>query len=252
MARNRGKKALYEVMSKGRLKPRYSKTAEQMYPKKTDDVRPVAETKPAADSPKAVPKWWRKPRMIQFNNGRIEFSMPYQIAIAVLLFLILLILTAYQLGQYSQPTRLQASTRAVRQTSATNQENQAGQATADTGRPSMSTDDTLQAGRQAEPDKSAGDHVIVLAEYKRHLDLVPAQAHFDKYNINTEIVMENGRYFLQTKDRYRNPDKPGTDGYEAKKIITEIGAKYKGNAPAGYESFAPHYFSDAYGKKVKE
>ena len=63
--------------------------------------------------------------------------------------------------------------------------------------------------------------------------------------------MENGRYFLQTKDRYSNPDKSGTNGYEAKKMITEVGAKYKGNAPAGYESFAPHYFSDAYGKKVK-
>jgi hypothetical protein len=252
MARNRGKKALYEVMSKGRLKPRYGKTVEQMYPKKTDEVRPVTERKPAAESRKTVPKWWRKPRMIQFNTGRIEFSMPYQIAIAVLLFLILLVLTAYRLGQYSQPTKLQGPVRSTRPASAANQDDQVRQATVDAGQSFMPTDDTLPAGRQTESDKSAGDHVIVLAEYKSHMDLVPAQAHFDKYNINTEIVMENGRYFLQTKDKYSNPDKPGTDGYEAKKIITEIGAKYKGNAPAGYESFAPHYFSDAYGKKVKK
>jgi hypothetical protein len=251
MARNRGKKALYEVMSKGRLKPRYDKTVEQMYPKKVDEVRPVTERRPAAESSKTVPKWWRKPRMIQFNTGRIEFSMPYPIAIAVLLLFILLILFAYRLGQCFQPTGLQVP-RSVRPTSMTEQDNQAGQVTADTSRALASTDDALQASRPVEPDKSAGDHVIVLAEYKRHLDLVPAQAHFDKYNINTEIVMENGRYFLQTKDKYNNPDKPGTDGYEAKKIITEIGAKYKGSAPAGYESFAPHYFSDAYGKKVKE
>ena len=241
MARNRGKKALYEVMSKGRLKPQYGKAAEQMYPKKTDDERPVAERKPATESPKTVPKWWRKPRMIQLNTGRIEFSMPYPIAIAVLLFLILLIVFAYRLGESSLPTKLQGPVKSARQPSAINQDNQVGQATVD----------IPQAGRQAGPDKLTGDHVIVLAEYKRHLDLVPAQAHFDKYNINTEIVMENGRYFLQTKDRYSNPDKSGTNGYEAKKMITEVGAKYKGNAPAGYESFAPHYFSDAYGKKVK-
>ncbi len=251
MARNRGKKALYEVMSKGRLKPRYNKTIEQMNPRKPDDDRPVIERKPAVESSKTVPKWWRKPRMIQLNTGRIEFSMPYQIAIALLLFLILLILTSYRLGQFSQPTRLQASTRSVRQAAATNQENQTERATTDAGRPFITTDNASLGSRQAEPDKLTGDHVIILAEYKRHLDLVPAQAHFDKYNIDTEIVMDNGQYFLQTKDKYNNPDKPGTDGYEAKNIITEVGAKYKGNAPAGYESFAPHYFSDAYGKKVK-
>ena len=250
MARKRGKKALYEVMSKGRLKPRYSKTVEQMYPKKTDDVKPVLERKSVTESSKTVPKWWRKSRMIQFNTGKIEFSIPYQIAIAALLFLILLIVTAYRIGQ-SKPIGLQVP-RSVRQPTTIGQDNQQGQATADASRPLISTDETLQDGRQAKTDKSTGDHVIVLAEYKRHLDLVPAQAHFDKYNINTEIVMENGRYFLQTKDRYSNPDKPGTDGYEAKKVITGVGAKYKGNAPAGYESFAPHYFSDAYGKKVKK
>lgn len=251
MARNRGKKALYEVMSKGRLKPRDNKTIEQMHPGKPNDDRLVTERKPTVESSKTLPKWWRKPRMIQFNTGRIEFSMPYQLAIALLLFLILLVLFAYRLGQLSQPTSLQASTRSVRQATATEQENQTERATADAGRSLMTTGDVSLGSSQTEPDKLTGDHVIILAEYKRHLDLVPAQAHFDKYNINTEIVMENGRYFLQTTDRYNNPDKPGTDGYEAKKIITEVGAKYKGSAPAGYESFAPHYFSDAYGKKVK-
>ena len=77
------------------------------------------------------------------------------------------------------------------------------------------------------------------------------QAHFSEYGIETEIVAERGHYFLQTKERYDNPDKPGTDGYKALQRIKEIGAKYKGKAPPGYETFAPNYFSDAYGKKVK-
>ena len=251
MARRRGKKALYEVMSKGRLKPQYNKTVEQMYPKKPNDNKPVTERTSAVEGSKTVPKWWRKPRMLQINAGRIEFSMPYTIAIALLLFLILMVLFAYRLGQSSQPTSLQSSTRSTMQTSTTGQGNQTERATADAGRLLTVNDNESMDSSQAKPDKSTGDHIIILAEYKRHLDLVPVQEHFDKYNINTEIVMENGRYFLQTKDRYDNPEKPGTDGYEAKKIIADAGAKYKGNAPAGYESFAPHYFSDAYGKKVK-
>jgi hypothetical protein len=63
--------------------------------------------------------------------------------------------------------------------------------------------------------------------------------------------MEKGSYFLQTKNRYNNPGTPGTDGYKALQKIIEVGAKYKGQAPPGYVTFAPNFFSDAYGKKVK-
>jgi hypothetical protein len=63
--------------------------------------------------------------------------------------------------------------------------------------------------------------------------------------------MEKGRYFLQTKNRYDNPGTPGTNGHKALQEIISVGAKYKGKAPPSYETFAPHFFSDAYGKKVK-
>ena len=79
----------------------------------------------------------------------------------------------------------------------------------------------------------------------------PVQAHFAEYGIETEIVMENGSYFLRTKNRYDNPRTPGTDGYEALQEIIKVGAKYKGKAPPNYETFSPRFFSDAYGKKVK-
>ena len=64
--------------------------------------------------------------------------------------------------------------------------------------------------------------------------------------------MENGIYFLQTKNRYENFGRPGTDGFNAIQRIAQVGAEYIGQAPEGFETFAPHYFSDAYGKKVED
>ena len=78
---------------------------------------------------------------------------------------------------------------------------------------------------------------------------MPVQKFFEENGILTEIVLENGRYFLQTKNRYKSTKTPGEAGYEMKLRIAEIGANYK--APPGYETFAPHYFSDAYGKLVE-
>jgi len=101
------------------------------------------------------------------------------------------------------------------------------------------------------PAKSTGNNVIVLAEYGARAALEPVQKHFAEYGIETEIVIENGRYYLQTIETYDNPATAGTNGYEARQNIIQIGAAYKGKAPEGYETFAPHYFKDAYGKKVK-
>jgi len=81
--------------------------------------------------------------------------------------------------------------------------------------------------------------------------LVPVQEHFAEHRIETEIVIENGRYYLQTVGTYDNFTTAGTNGYEALQKIIKIGAAYKGRAPEGYETFAPHYFDDAYGKKVR-
>ncbi|MHC4322615.1 MAG: hypothetical protein ACYST3_10110, partial [Planctomycetota bacterium] len=104
----------------------------------------------------------------------------------------------------------------------------------------------------AEPviPKSTGNNVIILQQFGAREDLRPVQAHFEEYGIETEIVMENGNYFLRTKNRYDNPRTPGTDGYKALQKIIEVGPKYKGKAPPNYETFAPRFFTDAYGKKV--
>ena len=80
--------------------------------------------------------------------------------------------------------------------------------------------------------------------------MAPVQTHFAGYGIATEIANWGGQYFLITKDRYDNLSTPGTEGYKALQRIVEVGAKYKGKAPEGFETFAPHYFKDAYGMKV--
>ena len=77
------------------------------------------------------------------------------------------------------------------------------------------------------------------------------QKHFAEYGIETEIFRQNNSYFLVTRNRYDNPSKAGTDGYKARQQIIKVGAEYKGKAPQGYETFAPHFFKDAYGKKIK-
>lgn len=250
MARNRGKKALYEVMSKARNRPGYGRTLERMHPRKPDEDRPAEGRKRAAEAPKAAAAWLRKPRIVQVNAGRVEFSMPYQIAVALLLGLILVILAAFRLGQRSAPAEQPAATEQGSEKPGIGQENATGRTTTDTMPSQASAETILPKPEEAVPAESTGNNVIVLVEYGTLADLGPVQAHFAENGIETEIVMQNGRYFLQTKNTYDNPATPGTDGYEALQKIIAVGAKYKDRAPAGYETFAPNFFKDAYGKRI--
>jgi hypothetical protein len=266
MTRNRGKKALYEVMSKARVKPDRGKIVEHLQPTKPIDNAPAAGrmstgrlTTESAGAAKSAAKWWRKPRIVQLNAGRIEFSMPYQIAVVLLLVLIFLLLASYRLGQLSHPAegrqmdRQEPATHGIRQPEPATQQmdntKPAERAISNVSPPSAGPENVTAKTEVTEPVKPTGNNVIVLVEFERLADLSPVQAFFSEHGIELEIVPEAGRYFLQTKQRYDNPATPGTDGYKAKQRIAEVGKEYK--APAGYEPFAPNYFSDAYGKKAK-
>jgi len=253
MVRNRGKKALYEVMSKARVKSEPAKVVEHLRPTKPDEEALAVKQKESAIVTKSTAKWWRKPRIVQLNAGRIEFSMPYQIAVVLFLGFIFVVIAAYRLGQASYPAQQQEQQ--VMQS-------EAEQLDTDTERPIVPTssnieqpqtsepaEDTTAGTEVTEPVESTGDNVIVLAQYTSVPDLAAVQTYFDKFDIKLRIVPEDGRYFLQTIQRYDNPSKPGTDGYDALQKIKKIGKDYK--APKGYETFAPNYFQDAYGKKVK-
>ena len=249
MARNRGKKALYEVMSKAKVKPGPDIIVEQLHPKKADEPEPEKEKKPVLEKPRTATQWWNKPRIVQYNGGRIEFSLHYQIAIAIVLGLILLVLIAYRLGQLSMAKQETAGP--VRLTNNETLENRTGQNDRTEMQQAEPVTQDPPAKQAVVPAQSTGNNVLVLTQYGARADLVPVQEFFAKNGIELDIVLENGRYFLQTKKTFDNPNNPGTDGYKMKQIIAKIGAAYKNEAPEGYQKFAPHYFSDAYGKKVK-
>ena len=245
MVRNKRKKALYEVMSKARDKPGYGRTLEKMRPKSSDESKSAVN----AETSKATARWMRKPKIVQFNFGRIEFSMPYPLAFALVLGLIVLVLATFRLGYYLTDQRAISTaveTPQIKPTTPMERE------AADIREPPAPVEDStlLDEVKPTQP-KSTGNNVIVLVEFGARADLVPVRAHFAEYGIDTEIVMEKGRYFLQTKNRYDNPGTPGTNGYKALQKIIEVGAKYKGKAQPPFETFAPNFFSDAYGKKVK-
>jgi hypothetical protein len=268
MAKNRGKKALYEVMSKARAKQGYGKTLERMHLKKTEEVKPAIEQpKPDAEKAKAAADWWKKPRIAQFNAGRFEFSVPYQVAIVLGLVLVTLLLASYRLGQNSVVPGQLAADEPGQEVETIEQESTAELATANMPEPALpveyvpptqdmspNEDVTRDVEEEVEPVKPKGKNAIVIARSGRIVDLHPVVEHFATHGIALKIdSLEGGQYLLQTKEQYeRDPAIPGTDGFEAKREIISVGALYKGKAPTGCDTFAPHYFSDAYGRKVED
>jgi hypothetical protein len=230
MMRNTKKKALYEVISTAKSKTDF----EQLHPQ-------VSAGNTSADSePGVLPsviRWIRKPRFVQFNAGRIEFSMPYQVAVATLLGLILVILLAFRLGQ-----RL-----ASNDASAVSPAKQA--AAGKTAEQSSRTADS-SAARSDRAKQQSGRNRIVIQMFQVSSHLEPVKEYFDKLGVETEIIERNNWYYLVTKNKYDNIDKPGTDGYAAKQKITELGAGYK--APQGFETFGAKPFSGAFGMKFEE
>lgn len=244
MARSRGRKSQYEVMRQGRLKPSYGKVLQQQQAK-TQEKPESAAPVPDVAKPTARIELWARPKAIQVNAGRIEISLPYQWAVAIVLGLVLVVLVAFRLGQIDQ--RVANSATGIQETG---QESPPPRDPGGTDQARVPGQETLRRDAGTDADVGKGDNVIVLVQYHRLADLAPVRQHFAEYGVQTEIVQQGGTYFLITKNRYDNPDSPGTDGYRAKQKIIEVGARYKGKAPEGCETFAPHYFRDAYGKKI--
>ncbi len=252
--RDRGRKALYEVMSQTRQKTGNSDTIERLHPQKIAQDKPVSEQNTVVNEPKTTIPWWKKPRIVQFNSGRIELSVPYQIAVVVAMGLVLVLLLTFRLGQYSAPTPpKQATPQRIPGNASTNPAARTGTNTntgSSGGTTPTRTTVTPAGGSSASAADSAGKNVLVLARYRAKADLEAARLYFEKNGVSTEIVQKNDNmYYLRTTARFvEDPGNPGTAGYELKMKIKDLGKKYK--APSGYESFAPNYFGDAYGEKV--
>lgn len=231
MARYRRKMALYEVINRTRLNSSSDKPLESL-PTEGN----AAETPP----PSGFAKWPTKPRMLQINAGRVEVTLPYQLAIAILLGIVLLILVAFRFGQMaSQPQA--ADTIAAKP--------QVLRAKAVTTAPKSARSLTPPVKSPA-PAESQGTNNIVIKQFGGRADLEPAKAYFDGKGIETEIVKYGNTYFLRTVNKYNNPGNQGTNGYKALQRIKAVGGKYK--APSGYETFGTKPFQDAYGKRFTE
>ncbi|MFA5238789.1 MAG: hypothetical protein WC476_03655 [Phycisphaerae bacterium] len=252
MARNREKKALYEVMSRSWHKPAYDKTLEELRP-----AKPEEEKQPAAEFPAPAPRkaiWLNKPKFVLFNAGRIEISVPYQLAIALLLGLIVLVLIAFRLGQItSQGSQKVAPAPAAKTPEAA--QKAATKVTAGMPQSPVRAEAKTPAPSVVKKNEPVavepkGDNRIVIQSYQLRADLEPVKQYFAGFGIETEIMKDGNWYYLVTSNKYDNPEKKGTDGYLAKQKIIELGAKYK--APPAHETFGSKPFSDAYGKKFDE
>jgi len=180
---------------------------------------------------------------VQFNAGRIEISMPYQVAIALLLGIILLFLVVFRLGQITYLSSQEVIEPGVE----TPQTVQEGPAKV-TAEPRQTT--VPASGEKLEPLRTQGNNRIVIQTYQFRAQLEPAKQYFARFGIETEIRKIGDWYYLVTSNKYENPEKAGTDGYLAKQKIIELGAEYK--APQGYETFGTKPFHDAYGMRFDD
>jgi hypothetical protein len=276
--RNRGKKALYEVMADAKLKsseikplehtPEPEKPVENAQPIVQDEAEPAVTEVPVpmpAPEPEpivqqeAVPLetapyvpenaaiWTKKRKMVQLNADRIDISIPYQLAITVGLGLVLLLLVVFWLGQSS--AERQISSMAEKATKAAVTTKAVPKVETLVKQPAVETVKKTEPPKPETIQPTGNNRIVLVAQYHSSRDLEPVQKYFADNGIDLVIEKRENGFFLVTKNRYDNPAKAGTDGAAVKKKITDIGAGYK--APQGYESFAAKLFSDAYGEKVK-
>jgi hypothetical protein len=257
MIHNTKKKALYEVISRAGSRPGY----EQLHPNGTAGQAPSAgsTSSPQAGSipdngirgqTQGVVRWAIRPSVVQFNAGRIEFSIPYQVGIAVALGMLLAAVVLFRLGERVGNREVAAKAPAAAKP-VVNKPVSPKPVTQDTPVVKQPTaQDTSAAAVAAAQPASTGKNRIVITIYQVRSHLEPVKEYFDKMGIATEIIEKDNWYYLVTKNKYDNPEKAGTDGYLAKQKVIEIGAGYK--APAGFETFRPKLFSDAYGKRFDE
>jgi hypothetical protein len=247
MVYNGKKKALYEVMGRAGSKPGY----EQLHNDGSAGENP--STNP--ETPSGVVRWTRKLSFAQFNAGKIEFSIPYQVGIAIVLGTLLTAVVLFRLGQWvgSRDTVTSTPTTAKPVVNKPVEARPAAPKPASQDVPAVKqpvVQNASAADVAANQPVSTGKNRIVLKIYQVRSHLEPAKEFFDKMGVTTEIIEKGNWYYLVTKNKYDNPEKAGTDGYLAKQKIIELGAGYK--APVGFETFGPKPFSDAFGMRFDE
>ncbi|MFA5424305.1 MAG: hypothetical protein WC374_10665 [Phycisphaerae bacterium] len=214
--------ALYEVFSKGLSKPRQNQGLQ-----------------PQPTAGKAAGFVHTRPRAVQFNRGKVEISLRYDVAIVLVLVVLLGMMGAYRLGEHI--SLKSADTAAAAAVNANNETTVVSEPIAnETAAPAVS--EPRQAA--AEAVASSGDNWIVIATHQNEGQLAPVQQYFAGYGIETQIRQVNGSFILHTKNTFENPNRFGSDGQRMLQRVIELGRNYE--PPSGYRSFD---FATAYGMK---
>lgn len=236
MARKNKKMALYEVFSKSISNSRHSKDLEKLHPSETSKTgQPETDGSQRISAKSVLPV--QKNRMFQINRGRVEISIPYQLAVAILLGFLLLALIAYRFGQHQAIRGLALPVEA-------SSEQNGSEASAAQVADISSAAAVSFGAEQMVVTEAAGTNRIVIQTWRDENQLRPVQAFFEGHGIETEIRKVGQTFYLVTKDKYDNPQRPGTDGYKARQRIVELGTGYV--PPPGFGSFD---FRSAYGMK---
>jgi hypothetical protein len=215
-----------------------------LHPDKVEEEEPKP-VKSTVAPPGRAAHWPRKPKMVQFNAGRIEISLPYTTAIAVLLGIVLVVLVVVRFDEIRGISREDISS-------------SAGKVLNGIRRTVGSGNENPDVGERIPPDTgekeivtSTGSNRIVIQTYHSRPDLELVQYHFAEGGIETEIRKIGNTFYLVTVNKYeKDPTIEGTDGYAALQKIIELGAKYK--APQGFEPFGAKSFKTAYRKKFDD
>ncbi len=245
MALYKGKKALYEAIAA-------KKSQSQSPQPAVAPLRPAAKQSKNGPAASSLFKWPTKPKAFQHSGDRIDLSLTVPVAVTVGLGILAVLLVAFQIGKFAADKEQPIAASAVASVEATRLVDAPKPAKEVKGAatPAVARPETVKPAAAA----SNKTNWIVIQQYQVGRDLEPVKEYFAKNGIETKIVsrMSRGRqmFFLVTAEMFESTVRPGSEGYQAVQQIRKLGAGYK--APAQYESFAPHLFSDAYGEKVSQ
>ena len=214
LMRKRGQRSLYEVVGKAKLKPGASDPSSNCDSDLNEVSKPASTDKPAVNN---LGNWPKKPRICQFNNGRIEFSIPYQLLVAVVLGVILLPLIAFRIGQ-STDSQIEQKT-GIKPLKVQKKEVYAGTAVVVPKKTQEvvieKPKENVSAVKETEVDLSSktGSNRIVILTCDKLRDTEPVKEFFKGFGIETETrKLTNGRYLLVSSKKYDNPAKIGSNG----------------------------------------
>lgn len=241
MAKSSGRIALYELVNKARFKSAQQKALESTGEKVEKASEPAIERAVETVS-RASEAWSKRPKSIRLYPDRIEVCFSWQVAIIGILAFLAILLVFFKFGRMYSSHKAEAGKTATANVQLQNimpETKPVKPAEPTSNRPSV---------KMVEP---MGDNMIVIASYELASHLEPVKQYFANFGIATKIIKKGSRHLLVTQDRFDNPEKAGTDGYEMKKKIISIGANYKPPAGSGFESFGSKPFNDAYGMKFE-